>query len=458
MLRTMSATPGRRCWSTRLARSTFAIVVAVLCVGDALAANPCLLAEGGISGTGAAPTGEGLGGTGIRSERRGGDDSGIGGTGATQDLLALRAGDPDEDESGIGGTGLVGTITGFGSICVNGIEVHYDSDTPVDRDGQPVGAADLALGQVVRVEAHGRGAEVRARRISVRNEVVGPVSAIDAARGEINVLGQTVKLPSQAVLHDRVRGLRITASELHSGDFVRVSGLRRGDGAIVASRVDRGATQEEVRVSGPVTRVAASAFEVFGVRVTPAEDRQPVAEGRRVEVTGRWDGTKLVPSGVRVEPEVPFSGRFPRISLEGYVQSSLGRRGFRLRGLEVDLSEIRAAGAGEIEELTRDVHVRVRGRLSPDRRIIAERLEIEDARSGRSRWKTIQRDAHSGARDDRDDREEREDREDRAERSDRVERSDRSERSERPERPARAERPQRSERPERPERPERSER
>jgi hypothetical protein len=68
-------------------------------------------------------------------------DGGIGGTG----ILAR--------DGGIGGTGIVGTVTGFGSVCVAGIEVQYDSATPVTFDGQPAGAKQLAVGQTVAIEA-----------------------------------------------------------------------------------------------------------------------------------------------------------------------------------------------------------------------------------------------------------------------------------------------------------------
>ena len=66
--------------------------------------------EGGIGGTGARPSSP--------------EEGGIGGT-------ATRPSAPD-DEGGIGGTGIavqgdtgiIGTITGFGSICVGGVEIH----------------------------------------------------------------------------------------------------------------------------------------------------------------------------------------------------------------------------------------------------------------------------------------------------------------------------------------------
>ena len=49
----------------------------------------------------------GINGTGILDN----DDYGIGGTGIS------------DDDYGIGGTGIIGTISGFGSIIVNGIHI-----------------------------------------------------------------------------------------------------------------------------------------------------------------------------------------------------------------------------------------------------------------------------------------------------------------------------------------------
>src|SRR6185369_276269 len=126
------------------------------------------IANGGIGGTGI--SGGGLGGTGISG-------TGIGGTGIS--------------EGGIGGTGIVGVITGFASICVNGVEVHYDADTPVIADGRQGQAGELAVGQVVAVSANGKGAEVAARRIAMIHVLIGPVGMVDADAGRLEVLGQT---------------------------------------------------------------------------------------------------------------------------------------------------------------------------------------------------------------------------------------------------------------------------
>src|SRR3954466_4498615 len=107
----------------------FRFALSIVCAWLAFAAQAPAFAAceaGGIGGTGARAEG-GIGGTGVQAE------GGIGGTGVI-------AG---------GELGLIGVITGFGSICVNGVEVHYDSTTPVTVNGQPGAADALALGQTV---------------------------------------------------------------------------------------------------------------------------------------------------------------------------------------------------------------------------------------------------------------------------------------------------------------------
>jgi hypothetical protein len=107
---------------------------------NAQAANPCELTPSihdGIGGTGNS-TDSGIGGTGHTPL------DGIGGTG--QKLL-----------KSIGGTGqklaIVGVVTGFASICVNGEEVHFEDSTSVTVNGAPSKTADLAVGQVVSITA-----------------------------------------------------------------------------------------------------------------------------------------------------------------------------------------------------------------------------------------------------------------------------------------------------------------
>src|SRR5262245_45113002 len=78
---------------------------------------------------------------------------------ACADMAGGHGGPGAVAKGGVGGTGapatlgVVGTITEFASVCVNGLEIHYDTATPVTVNGRPAAAGQLALGQVVAVEA-----------------------------------------------------------------------------------------------------------------------------------------------------------------------------------------------------------------------------------------------------------------------------------------------------------------
>ena len=336
----------------RLAVQLCAGLLSALVAGHAIAAD---LREEGLGGTGVVPTDEGVGGTGMTA---GGDDDGI------------------------GGTGILGTITGFGSILANGLKIEYDDGTPLEIAGQPASAGELAIGQVATIEADRIGTQLRARRISIRFEVTGPLGSFDLARGELSLLGQTVKLGTGALVYDRARGQHVSASDLRVGDFIRVSGLRRGDGVIVASLLERGPPEREVRLAGPLSRVESGALRVAGLRLGFLPEMSDLVPGQRVVVAGRWDRGKLRSVRVRPEPEALFSGRFEEISVEGYATDQERDGLFRLHGLAVDLSELRDEDRRELPRVDAGVRVRVSGWLQADRRVAAQRIDIEDEETG----------------------------------------------------------------------------
>ena len=165
----------------------------------------------------------GIGGTG----QPGGKSPGIGGTGQV-------AGGPP----GIGGTGIVGTVTGFGSILVNGFEVDYAPDLPITFKDRTVRPDALRIGQVVAIEAQGSGNRLRASRLAIRHEVAGPIERIDPARRMAVVFGQRIDIPEGVIsAGNGSRAMKIGG--LGVGDHIDVSGLRRADGVIAASRIDK---------------------------------------------------------------------------------------------------------------------------------------------------------------------------------------------------------------------------
>ncbi len=168
-------------------------------------------------------------GAGCRVGRDGGPavaDRGIGGTG-----ISARTRTADR---GIGGTGIVGVVTGFASICVDGIEVRLGKNLSVSINGAAATAKQLKAGELVVIEASGQETADhtidQARTIAVRYEVSGPIEAVDTAAGAMMVAGQRVV----------VQPTTWVAGRFATGDWTTVSGLRQPDGTVMASRLDRG--------------------------------------------------------------------------------------------------------------------------------------------------------------------------------------------------------------------------
>lgn len=158
---------------------------------------------GGMGGTGVRNENGGVGGTGAPVQQRPG---GTGGTGAVAEgvdgtYFDQRHGDvggtgtPILRPGGTGGTGIVGTITGFASICVNGMEVHYGKDVPVSENGAPASSGHLAIGQVVAVEAFATQRGLQAGRISILNVFEGPLTALPNASASLRSWGNPCGWP-----------------------------------------------------------------------------------------------------------------------------------------------------------------------------------------------------------------------------------------------------------------------
>ena len=189
-------------------------------------------------------------------------DRGIGGTGVVIQ--------PPEDR-GIGGTGVIGTIREFGSIIVNDMRIAYSQYAMLEIDGEPAPLVDMRIGQVVQVVAASTAAGLETDRITIVNEVVGPITAVK--KGALTVLGQTV-----STRHIGDKGWK-------KGRWVAVSGLRQLDGTIVASLAqfkERRPGEERVRrVVGPVTIAPDGGAQIGGLKARQSRPGPCRKEGPR---------------------------------------------------------------------------------------------------------------------------------------------------------------------------------
>ncbi len=196
----------------------------------------------GIGGTGQKLADKGIGGTGKKINETG---SGLGGTG--RQMAATGA--------GLGGTGdklelpqdavlqVYGRITGFGSICVNGIEIEYKDDTPVEKEGEALSPDGLKIGQIVSLvaERHGGGLfEARAIAIepSLPERGERPV-ALAAGVTHVSLQGHVAALPDRGAM--MVGNVKVVLPErpqnIANNDRVLVFGEVDSAGAIHAEEV-----------------------------------------------------------------------------------------------------------------------------------------------------------------------------------------------------------------------------
>ncbi|MDI1362879.1 DUF5666 domain-containing protein [Methylotenera sp.] len=275
---------------------------------------PLSLGTGGIGGTGnTSDKSTGIGGTGITSAQEG-----IGGTGVTNKGIG---GTGVEADSGIGGTGIVGIITGFGSICVNGLEVHYYNDTPMDLDGKKISSDALAVGQVVAVKAHGKEQSLIAHEIHAFYQVTGPITAIDLVAKKIKVMDQSINANDTQINNMKI------------GQWLSVSGLRSEDGSIEASRIDQSTERKIAKLVGNLSMQGNNAY-IGGTKIDGISNmnNNPNADAR---LTGVWDGSTFNVKDMKPGPVSDLLQKVEVFHLQGIAGSNVTNGKVKLSGQTV---------------------------------------------------------------------------------------------------------------------------
>ncbi len=455
----------------RLSQALLGLILTLMVAPALYAANPCTLGGApmmrdgnGMGGTGLRPEsadGSGQGGTGIASGKLSGagEGSGTGGTGIAQGTLA------DGDGSGTGGTGhaveVEGVITGFASICVNGLELHYLPSTPVTIQGLAASPRDLKVGQVVRALARGRGDQLALQQVRVSHLLIAQVEAL--APGKIRAQGRIISLMPDALL----------PAGLAAGVKVAVSGFAGPQGRVLATRLDVVPSNTPDSVTGVVLRNSQGRLSIDNV--TLGGDLSKLEPGENIRAEGRYaDGRMQVARIEREERMMPAD----RVVIQGIVRhaspsainvngqhflidsQTLIRQAPPRAGEWVKVDALRSGRqfhAREVEthvetgyDTSKPVHEKGNDSRSSTGEVSPNALE-ETVRSETDR-------AQSGGETEKPETSERQEAVEKSESPEKVETPERIETPERVERPEKVETPERVERPEKVETPERVER
>jgi hypothetical protein len=299
------------------------------------------------------------------------------------------------------GTGFAkGVVSGFGSIVVGGTHYIIAANTTITVDDNP-GSSENELEPGDYVEIHstfddnGTTRTFTADTIEAAESAEGPVnlpaSVIDGPdTGTLRVLGQTVRVNPVTILDNADFGVG-GLEELTDGDYIEVHGLKRPDGSVEASRVERKnpLLTDVVELTGIIgaANSASDSFTINGLTVTYTlaglQDfggREPQA-GDLVEVkstsAGLTAGLTLAADSIELKTRGLDGADGDRATVEGFVEDceelycrSLGIRDFSVDGVSVQ----RAVGFSS-PDLRNNQKVEVEGSFSGGI-LIATKIEL----------------------------------------------------------------------------------
>ncbi|MBK6451879.1 MAG: hypothetical protein IPF84_04720 [Proteobacteria bacterium] len=289
--------------------------------------------------------------------------------------------------AGIDRGGIVtatGSITGFGSVHVNG--VHYvTTGATITLDDNPGSESDLRVGQVVRIE--GRldqdGLNGTATRVIFDDEVEGPVQSIDLASSRMVVLGRTVQVGTQTSFDDSISPRSLEGVAV--GDRMEVSGQVATTGVIEATRIERKTVQSSVEVKGTIgsldTNARSFALDQLTVSYAGAQlngfaSGQP-ANGDRVEAFGTVDvNGVLVATRIEKESGGAAGNADEQADYEGLITSFVSATDFSVAGQHVTTTASTAYEGGTASNLALDVPVEVEGRFNASGVIVATKVQF----------------------------------------------------------------------------------
>jgi len=288
-----------------------------------------------------------------------------------------------------------GTVTGFGSIFVNGVEFETDTaEFDINDDSIGSGQDDLSVGDVVVVIFDPAQPNV-ARNVIADEAVEGPVDSVNTTSSVLVVAGQTV-LVSADTSFDDSNGLGSLA-DLELNDFVEVSGFVDSDGTIRATNIEKKAIAGQVEVHGLVSGKTANTFFINALEVNyttvPAiiDDDFPGStfeNGDLVEVKGtNFSGatllaTKIEPDGFGVgEGGADNIGDIDEAEIEGFITRFVSAIDFDVAGFPVTTNAGTVFEGGTADDLGVNVKVEAEGDINSSGVLVADKVDIRRTNS-----------------------------------------------------------------------------
>jgi hypothetical protein len=274
----------------------------------------------------------------------------------------------------------VGTITGFGSIIVDGVE-YSTSGAQIRVDDQVATESQLRVGHVVTIkgQVNAEGTSGTAIEVTFNSDARGSVSQVDPLANTFSILGQTVQITDDTLFDESLTSE--DAPTIQAGALVQVSGFENAAGVLVASRIDPAPANVELQVRGKVTSLDTSAqtFRVNALTVnySGATISGTLAPESIVKVVGTSLSAGSTLNATRVTVVSPPAGTSNgRGQVEGFITGFTSENDFVVNSQRVVAdSSTRFDLHGQT--LGRDVFVKVRGTFNASGALVASRIEAK---------------------------------------------------------------------------------
>jgi len=295
---------------------------------------------------------------------------------------------PGIDRTGANFALAFGSITGFGSIIVNG--VRYDtSSASFTIDDSPGSEAELQVGDIVLIRGtlSSTGTTGTATSVTFGDNVEGPIEAgsINLTIGTLVVLGQMIRTNAGTSFDNSIPGASLTG--LVDGDIIEVSGFVNADGDILATRIELKTPGGELEVTGIVEGhlPGAMTFMINALVVNYAgamlDNDFPggvITDGDLVEAKGLTvnGAGELVATEVDFEDDQLAGSANDHVEIEGLITRFGSATDFDVSGFPVTTNGQTVFEGGVAGDLGLNVKVEAEGNLNAAGVLVADKVDI----------------------------------------------------------------------------------
>jgi len=312
-------------------------------------------------------------------------------------ILVACGGGGGASVAGIDGTGtpsptgaaIFGTVTGFGSVIVNGVHFETNSAT-ITIDGEVGSQDDLSVGDVVLVRGtiDDDGLNGSADSVSFDDNVEGPVTEIDRTAGTFVALGQLVRVTADTSFDNSIQPASLDGLEV--GDIVEVSGFVDTAGVINATRIETKLAGGEFELTGLVSALNAgtSMFNInslvvdFSAATLADFPSGSVTDGDLVEVKGTTLGAaeELLATRVEFKGNQITGNLNDHVEIEGLITRFGSATDFDVSGFPIVTNNQTVFEGGTAADLGLNIKVEAEGTLNASGVLVASKVDIRRAR------------------------------------------------------------------------------